>query len=74
LQHGLDLQPDVLFFATDADDLTVEQIDKMTRYNVRHCAIHVIEFSEGPEGAASPLRLLAAQNGGTYRRVVVKEL
>jgi hypothetical protein len=79
LQRGLEFRPDVLFFATDSDEadpdrLTFEQVAAVSRYNGGRCAIHVIGFSNRPDGGDSPLRRLADQNRGTYRRVAVKEL
>ncbi len=79
LQRGLDFRPDVLFFATDSDakdpdGLTMEQVAAVSRDNGGRCSIHVIDFSNKSDDLDSPLRQLALQNRGTYRRVAVKEL
>jgi hypothetical protein len=74
LRRGLDLLPDVLYFATDADDLTDADVAVVSRWNAGRCSIHVIDFSNRPEAPDCPLRQLAAQNRGTYRRVAVREL
>ncbi len=74
LLNGLRLRPDVLFFASDADELTAEQVREVSLNNGGRCAIHVIDFSNRPVDPDSPIRKLALQNRGTYRRVPVKEL
>jgi hypothetical protein len=74
LKRALEFRPDVLFLATDADDLNPSQVAAVSAYNRGRCSIHVIDFSNRPDDPASPLRQLAEQNRGTYRRVPVKEL
>ena len=74
LCRGIQLEPDALFFATDADELTPEEVAAVTRYNGGRCSIHVIEFNNRSDSAASPLRQLAQQNRGSYRRVAVNAL
>ena len=74
LLRGLELRPDVLFLATDGDELTPDEVAAVLRYNGGRCSIHVIDFSDRPADVGGPLRLLAEQNRGTYRRVAVKAL
>jgi len=72
LRRGLEFQTDVLFFITDADELTVNDVAVITAFNGGRCAIHVIDLSNRSEEGDSALRQLAARNRGTYRRVAVK--
>ena len=53
---------------------SMEQVAAVSQYNGGRCSIHVIDFSNKADDANSPLRQLAVQNRGTYRRVAVKEL
>jgi hypothetical protein len=70
LRRALQLQPDVLFFLTDADALTEEQARRITRLNHGRTVIHAIEMGTlHPTGPATPLQLLARDNRGTYRGV-----
>ena len=70
---GLKFRPDVIFFVTDADELTAKEVDALSLYNGGRCSIHVIDLSPRPDDPANALRRLALQNRGTYRRVGVKE-
>lgn len=69
LCRALALHPDVLFFVTDADALTLEQAASITSRNTG-TIIHAIELTRrhGSE-RDGPLVRLARDNGGTYRRV-----
>lgn len=70
LCEGLMLRPDVLYFVTDADELTPGDVREVTRHNHAGTTIHVIELSRGAEsGREGALRRLAGDNGGAYRRV-----
>jgi hypothetical protein len=74
LRHGLDLRPDVLYFVTDADELSIEQVAAVTRLNGGRTLIHVVELSAHvDEGSDTVLHQLAMQNRGTYRRVAVTQ-
>jgi hypothetical protein len=70
LRCGLMLHPDVLFFLTDADDLSLSEVGELTRLNQGRTAIHVIELNgrltTRPD---DPLRRLAESNRGDYRRI-----
>jgi hypothetical protein len=69
LRRGLMLHPDVLYFVTDADDLTPEQVAFLTRCN-QGSSVHAIEFSRRRNARPdSPLAQLAHGNGGSYRCV-----
>ena len=75
LKLAIRLQPDVIFFLTDADDpkLTPAQLEK-----IRHLAagiiINAIEFGPGPKPAGdSFLAELARQNGGGYAYVDISK-
>ena len=71
LKLAIRLQPDVIFFLTDADDpkLTPAQLEKIRRL-AAGIIINAIEFGPGPKPAgASFLAELARQNGGGYAYV-----
>jgi hypothetical protein len=69
LKTGLSLRPEVLFFVTDADDLTDQQVRELTRLNDRRTAIHAVELNRRRPEPDSPLQRLARDNGGTHRQV-----
>jgi hypothetical protein len=71
LKRALALDPDVIFFITDADTLTAQEIEAVTRQNHGRTSIHAIELTRSARGASheGPLALLARTNRGTYRRV-----
>jgi hypothetical protein len=70
LKRALALQPDVIFFLTDADDLKLEQVRQVTQYNHRRTVIHAIELHLGRRARSeSVLPLLAETNRGVYRAV-----
>lgn len=73
LKLAIRLQPDVIFFLTDADDpkLSPAQLAKI-RDMAAGIIINAIEFGSGPKPAgASFLADLARQNGGGYAYVDV---
>jgi hypothetical protein len=73
LKLAIRLQPDVIFFLTDADDpkLSPGQLEKI-RKQAAGIIINAIEFGPGPNPAqASFLAELARQNGGGYAYVDV---
>lgn len=73
LRRALALRPDVIFFLTDADDLTNDLLRAVARLNPgRHTIIHAIELNcLNRERADMPMHVLARENGGMYRGVVV---
>jgi hypothetical protein len=77
LKCALTLQPapDLIFLVTDADELTDADVRDVTRLNSsRHAAIHVVELASAlaDGGGERLLARLAADNGGTHRRVRVR--
>lgn len=78
LRLALRLNPDVLFFLTDADEpqLSAGELNEIKRLNQGHTRIHTIEFARGSElgDTVNFLKKLAAQNGGTYRYHDVRRL
>ena len=70
LRQALALEPDVIFWVTDAADLSIEQVRTVTAWNHGRTAIHAIELSgRDPDGPDTPLAQLARYNRGTYRVV-----
>jgi hypothetical protein len=67
LRESLALQPDAIFFVTDGDNLTPEQVRAVTLQNHGRTAIHAVDVgNRGSPAADRPLSLLAQTNGGTY--------
>jgi von Willebrand factor type A domain len=71
LREALCMDPDVLFFLTDAaGDIPAGVPPEVSRRNQRHAVIHVIELNSGqPTGNDGALRALAAENRGVLRVV-----
>ncbi len=70
LRRALALSPDLLFFLTDADDLTVAQARAVTLWNRGRTAIHTIEWTTSrPSSDDRPLQVLARWNRGTCQVV-----
>jgi hypothetical protein len=70
LRRALALEPDVIFWVTDAVELTDEQVRTVTTWNSGRTAIYAIELSSRePTAAETPLSRLARYNRGTYRVV-----
>lgn len=73
LEMAMQLNPDVIFFLTDALEppLWPKDLDRIKTMNRGKIRIHAIEFGQGPELPVSNngnfLQQLARQNGGTYR-------
>lgn len=77
LSLALRLQPDVVFFLTDADQpiMSKAQLGRIERMNSGRTAIHAIEFGFGPPlPGENFLQQLAAQNGGQHRYIDVAQL
>lgn len=73
---ALDMQPDVIFFLTDADypQLFPSELEQIRRRN-RSATIHAIEFGAGPfHGQTNFLTRLASQNDGKHVYVDVTKL
>jgi hypothetical protein len=75
LKMALAMQPDVVFFLTDADDLRAHDVQEATTLNQGRTKIHTIEFGIGAdEQRENQLRELAKQNGGSYRYIDAAKL
>src|SRR5262249_2717395 len=67
LRAALALRPEVIFFLTDAELMSKEDVEDI-RAESGHTRIQVVEFGIGPDlGKNVPLRTLAKATGGTYR-------
>lgn len=70
LSHALTLRPDVIFFLTDADDLTFPLLSQVARWNTSNAVIHTFELNRRPgPRPPGPLQQLAQRHGGKYRVV-----
>jgi hypothetical protein len=70
LFRALTLQPEAIFFLTDADDLSAADVSTIMQRNRWHCVIHVIELNTANSNRPDmPLQVLARENGGVYRAV-----
>lgn len=71
-RSALALEPDQVFFLTDADDLKAEEVRLVTQLNRGRTAIHTVEMTLAHRGRADmPLQVLARTNRGSYRAVAV---
>ena len=67
LGAALALHPEVIFFLTDADQMTTSDIQEILT-KAGPTRIHCIEFGRGPDlGESTLLRKLAAATGGSFR-------
>jgi hypothetical protein len=72
LKRALLLQPEVIYFVTDADDLHPDQVRALTLLNHGRTVIHTIELTASHRaGPGTGLQVLARENGGQYRGVDV---
>jgi hypothetical protein len=70
LPLALSLRPDVVFFLTDADDLTEQHVRHVTDCNYGRAVIHAVELSTANRlRPGMPLQTLARDNHGVYRAV-----
>ena len=77
LEMALRLQPDVIFFLTDADDpmLSAPQLERLRRLNAGSTVINAIEFGVVPDaGHDNFLRRLARQHAGRHVYINVSRL
>ncbi len=71
LRLALTLHPEVIFFLTDADLMTNNDVTEVLSRAAR-TRIQCVEFGRGLDiGGNNPLRRLAAASGGTYRYIDV---
>jgi hypothetical protein len=76
LKMALRLNPDVVFFLTDADEprMSDDDLNQVRRWN-QTTAIHAIEFGSGPQAERENFLVrLAEQNGGRHVYVDVTRL
>ena len=74
LKRALLLQPEVIFLLTDGDELTLEQVREVTRFNQGRTAIHALEVrASSSTGGAASLQALARENRGVYRVVDLRQ-
>lgn len=67
LRTAIGLQPEVIFFLTDADLISRDDVETIRRL-AGQTRIQAVEFGIGPDlGTSVPLRSLATSTGGTYR-------
>jgi hypothetical protein len=71
LRRALALHPDVVFFVTDADDLTAQHLRAVAQLNPgRRTVIHAIELNlRNRNRPDMPMHALALDNRGTYQAV-----
>lgn len=70
LRRALGQHPDVIFFLTDADDLTPEQQREISRLNRGQAIIHTIELTLANQRRPDmPMQVLARENRGRYQAV-----
>jgi hypothetical protein len=77
LLQALGMQPDIIFFLTDAAEpqLTPGELAEIKARNRANAVIHTIEFGSGPfQGTENFLVKLARQNGGEHVYVDVTRL
>ncbi|MFM7128171.1 MAG: vWA domain-containing protein [bacterium] len=73
LNIAMAIQPEVIFFLTDADLMTYSDVNKLIQRQLP-VRIQTIHFSPGRDlPGASPLKRLATATGGTYRHVDINQ-
>src|SRR5271166_3151063 len=71
LRTALGLKPEVIFFLTDADLMTNNDVNAILA-EAQGSRIQAVEFGRGTDlGMQTPLRRLATTTGGTYRYIDV---
>jgi len=71
LRTALGLKPDIVFFLTDADLMTNNDVNKVLAV-AGSSRIQAIEFGRGSAlGSATPLRRLATSTSGTWQYIDV---
>jgi len=71
LRTALGLKPEVIFFLTNADLMTNNEVNEVLA-EARGSRIQAVEFGCGTDlGMETPLRRLATTTGGTYRYIDV---
>ena len=72
LRAALDLHPEVIFFLTDADFMTHDDVNEILA-EVGKSRVQAVIFGRGADfsGENAPFRRLATSTGGAYRYVDV---
>ncbi len=70
LLRALALGPHTLFFVTDAESLTSQDVNAVVSANRKRCRMHVLHLGRNRQ-ADSQLRWLAQRNGGSYKPVLL---
>ena len=74
LRRAVVFHPDLIYFLTDADDVSLDDVRLVTRLANHHTVINTVEINgDRTSRAEGPLHKLAADNGGTYRRIDPEE-
>jgi len=76
LQRAINLRPDVIFLLTDGekkDDLSADEIKRLSRLNGGLSQIHVIQFAPAPY-AGNSLVQLAGENRGQHTYKNIREI
>jgi hypothetical protein len=68
LRQALALKPDVIFLATDGEDLRLDQVRDLTDLNRGRAVIHTLQWDHSKQGSGL-LNVLAEWNRGTHRRI-----
>jgi len=72
IKAALALRPEVIFFLTDADLMSRQEVEEILSL-VGKTRIQAVEFGlAGAAGGSAPLRSLAKATGGSYRYIDVK--
>jgi len=72
IKTALALRPEVIFFLTDADLMSRQEVEEILAL-VGKTRIQAVEFGmAGSAGGSAPLRALARATGGSYRYIDVK--
>jgi hypothetical protein len=72
LRAALLLKAEAIYFVTDADELTLDNVRTITRLNGGRSTIHAVELHSGAARPDAPLAQLAKLNSGTHRVVSIR--
>jgi hypothetical protein len=73
LKIAIAMNPEVIFFLTDADLMTYSDVNKLIQDDLK-VRIQTVHFSPGSDfSGTSPLKKLAASTGGSYRHVDINK-
>ena len=69
LQRALALQPDVIYFLTDEDDLKSNDVSQFTQLNHGRVCVHALCLVPPMPGRETPMQALARGNRGVFHVV-----